>query len=185
MKIFWLAVVTALLIFVARASDVVAQDTTSMIVEKDRVLITIMPPKLRVRPARSAQFGFYAWRVDIKADMKANDGVSIAFTADSAMRSSSMRDIVSAGTLRGCADPKDFSTLRCKVPMSDSVTLRGEGLRMVIRDSSIVALMWRQRSAVVWASTFEPNGQFRVDRVNVRFVEPDPADVGKSSDSPP
>lgn len=178
-------IVMALLILIVRPPDIAAQDTTSMVVEKDRVLITIMPPKLRVRPARSAQFAFYAWRVDIKADMKANDGVSLAFTADTAMRSSSMRDIVNASSLRRCADVKDFSTLRCKTPMRDSVTLRGEGIRMVIRDSSIVALMWRQRSAVVWGSTFEPNGQFRVDRINVRFVEPDGAETAKVSGNPP
>ena len=51
--------------------------------------------------------------------------------------------------------------------------VRGEGIRMIIRDSSIVAMMWRDRPLALWGSTFEPRGQFRLDRLKVRFEDPD------------
>lgn len=146
-----------------------AQDSTAVIVESDRVLIDLLPPKLRVKPARPQQYGFYAWRVDIKS----KEPVSMAFTADTAMRSNSLRDIVRGSSLRRCAEPKDFSSQRCRIPMTDSVIVRGDGIRMIIRDSSIVAMMWKERPLELWGATFEPNGQFRLDRLKVRFEDPD------------
>lgn len=146
-----------------------AQNTPAVLVEKDRVIIDMMPPKLRVKPTRATQYGFYAWRVDIQ---HATD-VSFVFTADTAMRSNNLRDIVRASSLRRCENPKDFSTQRCKIPMTDSVIVRGEGIRMLIRDSSLVAFMWKNRPTGLWGSTFEPNGQYRVDRIQVRFEDPE------------
>ncbi|MEO7998261.1 MAG: hypothetical protein ABI852_12500 [Gemmatimonadaceae bacterium] len=146
-----------------------AQDSAAVFVMRDRVIIDVQPPKLRVRPPRTAQLGFYSWRIDIKA----GDGVSLAFTADTAMRVTGLRDIARASSLRRCADPKDFATLRCRIPMSDSVTVRGDGLRFIVRDSSIVALVRKARPTTMWASTFEPNGQFRVDRISVRYADGD------------
>lgn len=146
-----------------------AQDSAAVFVMKDRVIIDIQPPKLRVRPARLAQAGFYTWRIDIQGA----ESVSIAFAADTVMRTTNIRDIVRASSLRRCADVKDFSTLRCKIPMSDSVTVRGDGLRFIVRDSGIVALVRKVRPTAMWASTFEPNGQFRIDRITVRYADGD------------
>lgn len=153
----------------AAPAEATAQDSASVFVMRDRVIIDVQPPKLRVRPPRTAQIGFYAWRIDIKA----GEDVSFALAADTAMRTTMLRDIVRVSSLRRCADPKDFSTLRCTIPMSDSVMVRGDGLRFVVRDSSIVALVRRARPSAMWASTFEPNGQFRVDRMNVRYADGD------------
>lgn len=165
----FIALAFAAIVGGAVPSRLAAQDSAAVFVMRDRVIIDVQPPKLRVRPPRTAQTGFYTWRIDIKV----GDGVSIAFAADTAMRVSALRDIVRASSLRRCADPKDFSTLRCKIPMSDSVTVRGEGLRFIVRDSSIVALVRKARPTAMWASTFEPNGQFRVDRINVRYADGD------------
>ena len=150
-----------------------AQNSTAVLVEKDRVIIDIMPPKLRVKPPRSGQYGFYAWRIDIQS----GGDVSFAFTADTAMRSNGLRDIVRASSLRRCADPKDFSTLRCRIPMTDTVVVQGDGIRMLIRDPSLVAFMWKHRPTGLWGSTFEPNGQYRVDRIQVRFEDSDTVEV--------
>lgn len=153
----------------AMPHSALAQDSTAVIVESDRMMIDLLPPKLRVKPARAQQYGFYAWRVDIKS----KEPVSMAFTADTAMRGNNIRDIVRGSSLRRCAEPKDFSSQRCRIPMPDSVVVRGEGIRIIIRDSSVVAMMWKERPLELWGATFEPNGQFRLDRLKVRFEDPD------------
>lgn len=166
------SVVGAAVLSAMMPRSALAQDSTAVIVESDRMVIDLLPPKLRVKPARSQQYGFYAWRVDIKG----KEPVSMAFTADTAMRGTNIRDIVRGSSLRRCAEPKDFSSQRCRIPMPDSVVVRGEGIRIIIRDSSMVAMMWKERPLELWGATFEPNGQFRLDRLKVRFEDPDDQD---------
>ncbi len=151
----------------AWAPTLAAQDTSVVVVQKDRIEITMIPPKLRIRQPRLAQTGFYSWRVDLKT----SDGLSIVLASDTLMRTDNIRDIVRGSTLRGCADGKDFSSRRCHTVMTDSVSVsdRGDELRIVIRDSTIVALVRKDRPHTMWGSTFEPNGRFRVDRLSVDY----------------
>ncbi|MEO7363492.1 MAG: hypothetical protein ABI120_24370 [Gemmatimonadaceae bacterium] len=142
-----------------------AQDSSLVVVQKDRIEITMSSPKLRIRQTRLAQSGFYSWRLDLKTV----DGLSIVLASDTVMRTDNIRDIVRGSTLRRCSDGKDFSSLRCRTPMSDSVSLRDDELRIVIRDSTIVAMVRKERPRTMWGSTFEPNGRFRVDRLTVEF----------------
>ena len=146
-----------------------AQDTSLVVVEKDRVEITMIPPKLRIRQPRVSQIGFYSWRLDLKTA----DGLSIVLASDTLMRTDNVRDIGRGSTLRRCADGKDFSSLRCRTVMTDSVSMRGDKLRIVIRDSAIVAMVRKDRPSTMWGSTFEPNGRFRVDRLTVDFDDDD------------
>lgn len=153
------------------APTLTAQDTSLVIVEKDRVEITMIPPKLRIRPPRVAQVGFYSWRLDLMTA----DGLSIVLASDTLMRTDNIRDIVRGSTLRRCADGKDFSSLRCQTVMTDSVSVRGDELRIVIRNPAIVATVRKDRPLTMWGSTFEPNGRFRVDRLTVDFEDEDNA----------
>lgn len=156
------------------AHAVAAQDSASVVVEKDRVQITMGRPLLRVRVPKSEQAGYYSWRFDVLADSTARVALaSIVLAADSAMRSANPRDIVNGSTLRRCAEPRDFSSRRCTLVLHDSARVDGDSLRVVIRDSTLVALMWVTRPRTVTSSVFQPGGRFRVDQMGVRFVEPD------------
>jgi len=153
----------------ASAPALAAQDTSLVVVEKVRLVVTMIPPKLRIRQPRLAQVGFYSWRLDLKTA----DGLSIVLASDTVMRTDNIRDIVRGSTLRRCSDGKDFSSLRCRTPMTDSVSVRDDELRIVIRDSTIVAMVRKERPRTMWGSTFEPNGRFRVDRLTVDFDDDD------------
>lgn len=156
----------------AEAAD--AQDSASVVVEKDRVQITLGRPLLSVRVPKSEQAGYYRWRFDVLSDSTTRAVLaSIVLAADSAMRSANPRDIVRGSTLRRCAEPGDVSSRRCTIVLNDSARVDGESLRVVIRDSFIVALMWANRPRTVTGSVFQPGGRFRVDQMGVRFVEPD------------
>lgn len=148
-----------------------AQDTSLVVVGKDRVEITIIPPKMRVRQTRNALIGFYSWRVDLKT----SDGQSIVVASDTVMRTDNIRDLVRGSTLRRCPLQPDFSSLRCNTVMPDSLTVRGDAVRIVLRDAAIVALIRKDRPLTMWGSAFEPNGRFRVDRLAVEYDDEDEA----------
>lgn len=151
-----------------------AQDSASVVVEHDRVQIAVGRPLLRVNVPKSEQAGYYSWRFDVLSDSTARVVLaSIVLAADSAMRSANARDIVNGSALRRCAEPRDFSSRRCTMALNDSARVDGDSLRVTIRDSSIVALMWATRPRTVTSSVFQPGGRFRVDQMGVRFVEPD------------
>ncbi|MGV3711105.1 MAG: hypothetical protein ACO1Q7_19945 [Gemmatimonas sp.] len=149
----------------AQSERIAAQETNQVTVDNDRVEIALVQPKLRIRQNRSLQNGFYAWRIDLRT----KDGSAIAIAADTAMRTDNIRDIVRGSTLRRCPDAHDFSSLRCSTRLADSVSVRNDVVRIVLRDSSLVRLIRADRPPAVWASVFEPNGRFRVDRIRVRF----------------
>ena len=146
-----------------------AQDTSIVVVEKDRVEITMIPPKLRIRQSRSALVGLYAWRIDLKT----SDGLSIVIASDTVMRTDNLRDIVRGSTLRRCPPEADFSSQRCTTVMTDSVRMLGDAVRIVVRDTGIVAQVRKDRPVTMWGSTFEPNGRFRVDRLAVDYNDDD------------
>ncbi|MEP6832609.1 MAG: hypothetical protein ABJB74_04405 [Gemmatimonas sp.] len=157
-----------------------AQDTSLVVVEKQRIEITMIPPKLRIRQTRSSMIGFYSWRVDLKTA----DGMSVVLVSDTVMRTDNIRDIARGSTLRRCTDGKDFSSLRCKTVMTDSVTVHGDELRIVIRDPAMVALVRKERPSTMWGSTFEPNGRFRVDRLTVEYDDADDSLSVRSPNNP-
>lgn len=168
MRTIWLVYLSIVAAFVS-APNLAAQDTSLVVVEKDRMEITMIPPKLRIRQPRPAQVGFYAWRLDLKT----SDGLTIVLASDTVMRTDNIRDIVRGSTLRRCPTEKDFSSLRCKTVMTDSVSMRGDALRIVVRDSAIVTQVRKDRPPTMWGSAFEPNGRFRVDRLTVDYDDDD------------
>lgn len=157
---------TIALAIAAPAPEVLAaQDTSLVVVGKDRIEITMIQPKLRVRQTRGSLVGFYSWRIDLKT----TDGGSIVIASDTVMRTDNIRDIVRGSTLRRCADERDFSSQRCTTVLRDSVSVRDDVVRIVLRDSAIVARVRKDRPVTMWGSAFEPNGRFRVDRLSVEY----------------
>ena len=57
--------------------------------------------------------------------------------------------------------------------MADSVRMLGDAVRIVVRDTGIVAQVRKDRPVTMWGSTFEPNGRFRVDRLTVDYNDDD------------
>jgi hypothetical protein len=129
------------------------------------------PPAAWTAPGHNTASGFpyYDWRFGV-------DGVN-GFTAvagvdkespDAANARGSLAAIVKHLSLRRCGPGGHI--LECPWAIAGSVQAGDNSVIVTVRDSAIVARLWRDRPEYIWRSTFLPDTFIGVDRTRIRYA---------------
>ncbi len=150
-----------------RANKRTAADSVGggAVVEKDRVVFTLVRPKIRSLLATERSTGHYVWRVDVTT----GEPMSFVVTTDTAVSGDNLSRILRASHFRRCDDPLNISALRCAGAMSGSARISDNELRLESRDTAIVAHLRKFRPAMGMHHTFEPHGRFYSDQFHIVY----------------
>jgi len=135
-------------------------------VERERVSLSFPPPRLMSRNT-SDTVGFYAWRVTIPAP----DPFSMVLIADTAVRTTSLKEIARASSLRLCPDGMSIGMRECRRSIAARIDVRRGSIVAVVTDTAIIARLRSSRPLYYVRSSIAPRG--RVDEVEVlwRFMD--------------
>ncbi len=128
------------------------------VVEKKAIHITIPRPVNTKRPASVSMVGFYAWRIAVQAPVP----FTIVLMADTAMRTTELKDILRASTLRMCPTASPNSLLDCVATIRAKTELHGEEFTLQISDADFIARIRQERPMYYSRSTIEPRGRVQL-----------------------
>lgn len=131
----------------------------SAVVKDKEIRIDIPRPSAfeRVSDARP-QVGYYAWRISVEAP----EPFTMVLMADTAMRSSDMRQILRASTLRMCPSSSPPSLLDCKDLIKSKTELNDDQFSLTINDKDFVDRIRRDRPMFYWRGRIYPNGRVQL-----------------------
>lgn len=135
------------------------------VVEKDRVVFTLVRPKVRTPIAIGKSPGHYVWRIDVAS----REPISFVVKSDTAMSSDNLSRIMQASHFRRCDEPLNISVLRCVGVMSGTARIKDDELRIETRDSAVVAQLRKYRPAMGHHLVFEPEGRFYSDAFRILY----------------
>ncbi len=144
----------------ANAAQVAAQDAlvNAAIVENSRIRIAIPRPPASKRRTSEPPVGFYAWQISVPEPTP----FTLVLIADSAMRSTSLNDILRASTLRLCPVVMPVSVLECVALIRAKAETFRDGIRVTIEDKDFIARIRRERPMFCSLSAIEPGGRIQM-----------------------
>ena len=156
----------AIALFLSSARQVRAQANpyitteTQAEVYKDHIRIYFPLPFERIDKPSKPFAGFYAWMFSVESP----HGFSIVVTADTALRTSDLKEIMKHSTLRLCSEITPTNVRTCHLPVKGTFTEQGSWLNVEITDTALVSRVTLDRPQNYWRYLYEPNGRFRIDR---------------------
>lgn len=144
----------------ANAAQVAAQEAlaNAAVVENSRIRLVIPRPLPSRRRPSEPSVGHYAWQISVPEPA----AFTLVLLADSAMRSTSLSDILRASTLRLCPTVMPGSLLECVTPIRAKVETYRDGIRVTIEDKDFVARVRRERPVFCALSAIEPGGRIQM-----------------------
>lgn len=135
------------------------------VVENDRVVFTLVRPKIRSLLTTERSKGLYVWRVDVTQ----GEPLSFVVSSDTAVSGDNLSKILQASHFHRCDDPLDISALACRGAMSGSARISDNELRLETRDPAIIAHFRKFRPAIGFHHAFEPEGRFYSDQFRILY----------------
>lgn len=136
------------------------------IIERNRVSLSFPPPR-ELERTNSDTDGYYAWRVTIPAP----DPFSMVLIADTAMRTTSLKDIARASSLRLCPDGMASGMRACRAPIAARIDVKRGSIVAVVTDAAIIARLRLHRPFYYLRSSIAPRGRVEEVEVRWRFVD--------------
>lgn len=138
------------------------------VVENTMIRIDIARPGIYERRADAqSQVGYYAWRVSVNAP----EPFTLVLMSDTAMRSTNLREILRASTLRMCPSAAPDSLLDCTIPIRARTDLRTDEFSLIISDKDFVNRIRRERPQLYTRSRIEPRGRIQVATKAWRYAD--------------
>jgi hypothetical protein len=109
-------------------------------------------------PDERSRVGYYAWRISVDAPER----FTMVLMADTAMRASTLKDILRASTLRMCPSAVPASMLDCTVPIKARTELDADHFRLIIDDTEFVSRVRRERPLYYTRGRIEPLGRVQL-----------------------
>lgn len=144
----------------ANVAQAAAQDAmvNAAVVENSRIRITIPRPLASKRRSTEPPVGYYAWQISTPEP----GAFTLVLIADSAMRSTSLNDILRASTLRLCPVVMPVSVLECVALIRAKAETYRDGIRVTIEDKDFIARIRRERPMFCSLSAIEPGGRIQM-----------------------
>jgi hypothetical protein len=118
-----------------------------------------VPFELVSDPAKPVA-GIFAWMFSVEE----HGGFSVVLTADTAMRTSNVNNILKHSSLRLCAETTPTNVRSCTNPVKGVAKNMGGWVEIDIDDKALLARIRTERPQNYWRYVYEPNGRYRIDR---------------------